>query len=480
MAYVPAAPQGLDAMKAAALKVKAYNKTLRTESILYDVFEKLSGEIRTDPKGTMVPEAVFLKMDTPPKGAHSVTIPLLKSLSGAPQMGTSENMLGSEENLKLKHLTVYYNEIKKSVASFGWGVDFNDLSYLDVYGQITPLMTRYFAELRGRRIREALLLTYASELTKDPINLHQMFNPNIFVTNTEFANQPKYERIQTDTGDYTDAEGRSAATAEDDGVWPHNRYGEISGADYKGHYTEPAGKNYFVQNIYDALAAATTGTDPFDAPAKMNLTVEMLLALSNYVEDELLLDPLMIDGQPSYIFLIPSTTAVWLSGFSTTNSKLGDIWKDVSALSKKEQDIPAVLGRVNNLVLVKDSRYPTLTVGGTSVTPTLTPGFLAPGRADGRNKRAYSESTNKVFQVGFVLGKGALVEWVANDLKYATEQTEYGKFQGKGAYQMAGIQLVKFDEDALNAYGPGQSDTSYQQNSSCVVLMTTPQLVTHT
>jgi hypothetical protein len=461
-------------MKAAALQVKAYNKTLRTESVLYDVFETLSGEIRTDPKGTTIPEAVFLKSDAPPKGAHSVVLALLKSLSGAPQMGTSENMLGNEENLKLKHLTIYYNEIKKSVASFGWGIDFNDLSYLDVYGQITPLMTRYFAELRGRRIREALLLTYASELTKEPLLLKQQFNPNVFVTNTVFGSQPSYARKDL-------AMGRNAAVAEDDGVWPHNSAGEsVGGGLYNGHYKDVSTYQYFVLNIYNALAAATNTSADFDTPAKMNMTVEMLLALSNYVEDELLLDPLMIDGQPSYIFLIPSTTAVWLSGFSTTNSRLGDIWKDVSALSKKEQDIPCVLGRVNNLVLVKDSRYPTLTVGGTSVNPTLTPGFMAPGRADGRNKAAYNSSSNKVFQVGFVLGKGALIEWVANDLKYATEQTEYGKFQGKGAYQMAGIQLVKFDEDALDATGPGQSDTSYQQNSSCVVLMTTPQLVTHT
>ena len=74
MAYVvaPASPNSLDTMKAAALKMKAYNKTLRTESVIYDVFEKLAGEIRTDPKGMMVPDAIFLKTDTPPKGARVI------------------------------------------------------------------------------------------------------------------------------------------------------------------------------------------------------------------------------------------------------------------------------------------------------------------------------------------------------------------------------------------------------------------------
>jgi len=453
MAYVvaPAAPSSMDTMKAAALKMKAYNKTLRTESVIYDVFEKLAGEIRTDPKGMMVPDAIFLKTDTPPKGAHSQVIPLLKSLSGAPQLGTGENMLGNEENLQLKHLTVYYNEVKKSVASFGWGIDFNDLSYLDVYGQITPLMTRYFAELRGRRIREALLLTVAAELTKPPINLKHQFNPNVFVTNTDLGAMPKYNH-----NDLTEDTSPGI-------TWPDGQ------ALYDG-----SGNNYFVHNIYVALKAATNS---WANPERANLTVQMILALAYYVENVLLLDPIMLGGQPSYIFLVPANTANYLSSFTKDgNITLGDVWKSVTTLTKDEQGIPAVLGRVSSLLLVADGRAPTITAGGDDVDPTLTPGFLAPGRAEGRNRAAFA-SNNKVFDVGFVLAKGGLVEWIANDLRYATEQTEYGKFQGKGAYQMSGIQLVKYDEDVTDAT---PTDTSYEQNGSCVVLMTPPKLVTTT
>jgi hypothetical protein len=40
---------------------------------------------------------------------------------------------------------------------------------------------------------------------------------------------------------------------------------------------------------------------------------------------------------------------------------------------------------------------------------------------------------NYVYECGFVLGAGALAEWVVNPLSYAKESTEYGKFLGKGS-----------------------------------------------
>jgi hypothetical protein len=440
---IPAMPATLADNKATALRMRAYNKTLRTESVIYDVFEALSGEIRTDPKGFKMPEAIFLKLDTVPDGAHSVTVGLMKRLSGAAQMGTDENMLGQEESLKLKHLTCYYNEIKKSVASFGWGIDANDVSYLNVYGQINPLMTEYFKELRGRRIREATLLTVAQELTKAPISLAHQFNPNIFVPNTLLGNMPAYDY-------HAITEGTTATYPANDALY------------------EASGTSYFIKDIWDTLSAAT---NTWANPERCNLTVESLLALAYHVEHNLLIDPIMIDGQPTHIFLVPANQAIKIMNPVLTGS-LGSVWKDVSALTKTEASIPGVMGRVKNLLLVADARYATITLSGDAIDPVITPGFLQPGRADGRNHAEFAAG-NKVFDVGAVYGKGSLVEWVANPLKYATESTEYGKFQGKGAYQMAGIQLAVFDEDT-------KTNSSYQQNSSCVVFMSKPALVTVT
>ena len=437
----PTAPSTLTDMSAIALQMKAFNKTLRTESVLHDVFEKLVGDIRTDPRGIQIPEAIFLRLEQPPQGTHSAVVPLLKSLELAPREGNLETMLGNEENLRLKHLTVFYNEIKKSVASFGWGIDYNDLSYMNVYGQINPLMTRFFAEWRGRRIREASLLTVARELTKSPISIVQHFTPNIFVANTLLGSMPTFD---------------TTAHLVTTGAYPvHDKFEDATAADE------------YIESIGDALEAATNAGANGEFA---NMDVQDLLALAWHVEHNLLIEPIMIDGQPTHIFLIPSNHAVKLSDPTTTGT-LGDVWKSVTYLTKKEQDIPAVLGRVKNLLLVSDSRYPTVKKAGLDSDWTLEVGFLNPGRNDGRIHTAFADGTNEVWDIGFVYGKGALVEWVSNPLKYATEQTEYGQLQGKGAFQMAGIQMAVFDEDT-------QTNTSFQQNSSCAVFMSKADLVT--
>ena len=433
---------GLSAMKATALRMKAYNKQLATESVLFDCFEKLSGVVAVDPKGTTIPNSIFMKVSQPADGTHEMVIPLIKSLQEKAYMGNAESMLGNEENIRLKHLTVYYNEIKKSVAQFGWGIDFNDLSYMNVYGRITELFTRYFAELRGRRIRESLVLTFAEELTKAPISKKQKFNPNVFVTNTALGAMPGYP-----------ADAWAADTTATPGTYPDGTT-----------FEDPATKDYIVESIGDALSAATTGfTDFSDAV----LNVDDLLRLEYWVSHEILMEPIMMDGQPTYIFTVPANTVSHLLNPSVTKS-LGEVWKDVAALSKPEASIPLVLGRVGSLLLVKDSRYPTITVGGADGDWTLKVAFQQPGRNDGRNHTAPA-SGNKVFNIGLVMGAGALVEWIVNPLKYATESTEYGQLLGKGAYTCAGIQAAVFDEDTLD-------DDTYQQNTSAVVLMAPPTL----
>jgi len=435
-------------MKATALRMKGFNKQLATESVLNDCFEKLSGAVDVDPKGTTIPNAIFMKVNQPADGTHEMVIPLLKSLQEKAYMGNAEAMLGNEENLRLKHLTVFYNEIKKSVAQFGWGIDFNDLSYLKIYEKITELFTRFYAELRGRRIREALALTYAEELTKSPISKKQRFNPNIFVTNTDLGDMPGYPEVAGDGWGTWDAQRSLVAGTYPDG----NTFGDGNAHDN------------VVESIGDALSDATTG---FTAFGDGVMNVDDLLRLEYYVSNDLLLEPIMMDGQPTYIFTVPSNTVQHLLNPSVTKS-LGEVWKDTAALSKPEASIPMVLGRVGSLLLVKDSRYPTLTLGGADGDWTAKVGFQQPGRNDGRN-HATPGSSNKVFNMGFVIGAGALVEWVVNPLKYATESTEYGQLLGKGAYTCAGIQAAVFDEDTLG-------DGTFQQNTSCMVLMAPPTL----
>jgi hypothetical protein len=437
----PATPSTLSDMAALQLRMKAYNTTLRTESVLNDVFEKLSAGIQQDAEGFAIPDAVFMKLDQPVEGAYSITVPMLLALKGKAQLGADNNILSHEENLRMKHLTVYFNEVKKGVSSWGWGVEANNLSWLNIYARITPLMTDYFRELRGRRIREALMLTYSEELTMAPTSCNQLFNPNIFIPNTDLGNLSLYN-YHTLT--------RNSPT-------------------YPAYYafSEGTSTDYQVSNIEAALDAATDG---YAHPEYTIMDMEALLALDYYCKQNLLLEPLNLGGKPTLIFLCPVTQMIKMLD-PTGSGNIGSVWKDVSALTKFEQAVPDAYCRVRNLLLCEDERYPTLTVSGTAEQPILTPGFVNPGNElTGRNNAAFDGTTNKVFDVGSVLGKGGIIEWVQQQLKYATESTEYGKINGKGAYQLAGIQLAIFNEDTM-------TNSSYLQRSSCMVLMARPVLV---
>lgn len=441
----PATPSTLANMAATELRMKAYNTTLRTEHVLNDVFEKLSASIQEDAAGFAMPDAIYMKLSQPQQGAYSLTVPMLMALKGAAQLGRDNNILTNEENLRLKHLTTYYNEVKKGVSSWGWGVEHNSMAWMNVYAKITPLMVDFFRELRGRRIRESLTLTCADELTQAPTSLNQLFNPNIFIPNTDLGNLGLYNY--------------NTLTRNSPTFPAYYAYSEGTATDYQ------------VSNIEAALKAAT-GTD-FTNPEYTVMDLEALLALDYHCKHNLLIMPIMLGGKATRIFLCPSTQMIKMLD-PTGTGNIGSVWKDVSALTKFEQAVPEAYCRVRDLLIVEDERYATLTVTGTATEPILTPGFVNPGNEfTGRNNAAYSATTNKVFDVGWVVGKGAVIEWIAQALKYATETTEYGKINGRAAYQLSGIKSAVYDEDTM-------SNSSYVQRSSCMVLMAKPQIVTVT
>jgi hypothetical protein len=433
-------------MTATALQIKAYNTKLRMESILFDVFEKLSGAVDYSEKGAIIPEAIFMKLEKVITGAHTLTMGLLMALKGAGSYGTSR-LIGNEETLRLRHLTIYYNLIRKAVATDGYGPNANDVAAYDLYGQITPLMTQWFSELRGRRIREASLLTIAEELTEDPVSLSHRFNSNIFIPNTDLGGMPVYDTRALTEG---------------------------TGATYPANDTLTDASGDHVAAICAALHSATNG---FANPEYTRITIESLLALDFHCSQNLKLDPMILDGKATLIFCIPSTQMIkLLNPTLSTNDNIGSIWKNVSALTKIENMIPGSYCRVRHLLLVEDDRYATITISGHAATPSyvITPGFMQPGNEDGRNNSTYSAS-NLVFDVGCVYGKGGMIEWVVNALKYATEAYDYELVKGKGAYQCAGIQLALYNVDEIAA--SDQHATTINRGT-CIVLMARPSLVT--
>jgi hypothetical protein len=154
-----------------------------------------------------------------------------------------------------------------------------------------------------------------------------------------------------------------------------------------------------------------------------------------------------IGGKQSYICLLPSSQYYRL--LRVTNGQLGSVWTKVSALTDMEQKFPGILGRVMSLVLVEDTRYPTITAANSySPSTTLTTEYVNPGNSDSRNKSVYNESSNASWDIGFLMGAGAIVDWTAKPLHFEMEKTEYGKKYGKAAFTERGIQLgARYDLD---------------------------------
>jgi len=425
---VVATPTTLSGMSATGLRKIMWDKKLREDSVLPSVFTVLEAAIRIANNEVNIEKAgVFWKVNGSPEEGQSARFAMAKPLKKAPQYGTSNNPLGNEDEKTLLWTELFYNEIKKAVKFKKYGYDYNDTAYLKFVESYGPSLIQFYQELRDTRIHQALLLRYAEELINAPFatTLYQTFNPNWIIPNLSDASLPAWDK---------DYPTRTNGAADSDSYYSNRTY---------------SGGTSFAENVAVALLAASgTGSTP-----KNLLNIDTLFYISEYAPNELRIDPVMLDGIPSYVLLVPPRVKAWLLNPNKSGS-LGEYFKSVADYKDpKRATIPGEVGRVcENLVIVADARYTTLTVGGSAGSYTLKPGFLNPGDNDDRNKTAWSNtsgSTNYVFDMCIGLGANAvaelLVDPLTTDLK---ESTNYGQIQGRGAYLGEGIQLPFWDKDA--------------------------------
>ena len=449
-AYVPATAATLTGMGVnTGLTKKAWDKSLLENTTSDDVFETLSSTIDAAKNANEVPNSIFMKVPANSvQGARSMTFTMSNPLYKAPQLGNASAMLGNEEDLSLLYQTIYYNEMKKSVAFRQWGIDFEDIDSTGVYAQITPKLSKFWKEFRGRRIREALLMTYAEELTAAPVSLKQQLNSNIWLPNLADSDNPSW--LHAD---------------------PTTTAGSAGGG---GYYSARTFGGTYVQLVANAMIAAS-GTG---ATSKALLSVDWLNSLEIYCRTRLQLNPISFGDRNGYVFLVSPKTKGYLFNPSRTGS-IGDLFSKGGGLNEKELSIPGILGRYGCLYFVEDERAPTLTVGGTAGSYTLKPGYVQPGNYDDRNLNAWSASTsspNYVFDVNYILGAGAIWEWMVQDLKYAKEQTEYTQLAGKGSFILGGIGLSRYDVDSPTDGAMGTR--SLVNKGSCVVLTSRTPIAT--
>lgn len=447
-AAAPKSANGLTAMGATALQKTIWDKNLREDITLDDIWDHVKASVDIRMSNIEIPDQVFMQFQTPPVGPHKIVVGMSAPLQEAWQEGTDETMLNNEEQLRLYHLSLRYNELKKAVAHRGWGIDYNELDSIGLYQQITPKFTKAWQEYRGKRIRVASMLTYEDALTKSPVSLKQQFNSNIWIPNLAVGDMPVWDVTNLTT---------TAGSEDTLGFYPDRTF---------------SGANTYVESIAaKMLAASGTGST-----SKAYVDVGNLADLEIYVRLRIKMPPMSIGKGRGYLFVIPSEVAAYLTNPNESGS-MGSLWKDYASLNTEEQSIPGILGKYRSLYFIEDDRAPTLTVSGSEGSYTLQPGFMNPGNNDDRNISPWSAtsgSLNYVFDCGFVYGGGALAEWIVNPLAYAKESTEYGQLLGKGSYMCGGVQLARYDvdtpDDANDSAGTGAGKTIINR-SSCMVLI---------
>ena len=456
MAYVPGTPTTLSGMNATAIRRIGYEKRLRENSIRPSVFTQLKTAIQViDGIINVVKAGIWMEVTNAPDSGQSCRVAMRTPLKKAPIYGNTNAMLGNEDEQDLVWTELFYNEIKKSVKYKKWGYDYNDTAYLKYIETYGPALSEYMAELRDTHIHQALMLTYDEGLTNAPLasTCLQQFNKNWIIPNLVESSYPSY-----DLTDLTKADG----AADTDGYYSSRTY---------------SGSSTFVLNIATALLAASgTGSTP-----KALMNVDTMMQIKYYLTDQLVMEPVMLDGIPSYIILVPPRVLGWAMNPGKAGS-LGEYFKSVSEY--KDPDRPKLIGEtgrvLEQLVFVTDARMPTLTVGGAAGSYTLKVGYVNPGNNDDRNNSAWantSGATNYVFDMCAALGANALAEYLVDPLvTNLSESTEYGQIQGRGAYLGSGIQIPRFDKDVAGR-GEGSSTTQIQKGS-CLIPISRAPIVT--
>ncbi len=443
--YVVGSPSSLGTLTATGIRRMAWESKLRRDSVRPSLWTVLKSAIKVVDKVMSVQKSgVFMEVSEPPESAQSTRLAMVKPLQRAPQMGTGEDVLGNEDESDLVWTELFYNEIKKGVKYKQWGYDYNDTKYLKVIETYADQMTNFIAENFDCRCHQALTVTFANELTYTPVSQVRQFNKNWCIPN-------QAEATYTPTALFENTAMTDTANTAD------------------SHYYYPNRTFSGVGSMVENLAAALMSASGTGATSKALFTYDFLAQLETYLSDTILMEPVMLDGIPTYVIIVASN--VWAWTMNPDNS--GSIGSYIKAVKTYKDDaritIPGELGRAfESLLFVRNRRAPTLQVSGGSGTYSIKVNYCNPGNNDARNKSAWaatSGATNFAFDLCYAVGANALAEYVVDPVRSnMTEHTEYGKIEGRAAYMGSGIQIPCWDKDSASRLD-GTSITMIQRSS---------------
>jgi len=421
-----------------------FDKKLREDIVRESVFTRIPTSYSVNKRKEINVDKLGCFLQIPGgegKGPNqSVVMTMALPLNQAPVVGPGGILLGNEEDVSLRYGKFYYQEIKKAVKQWEYGYYHNDTAYLDINGGNPQRLKRWHSEYFDLRCHQSLLLRVEDALVSAPTSLAQTLNPHVLIPN---ASTP---RVLWDKTPPT----RTAGAADSLG-W----YSSASYAD------NPS----FVEDVVEALMTACgTGSTPKCLPNN-----DLWAMIAWYCEDVMMFEKVMLDGMETIILLCPPRIIDWAMNYGNTGSITSILHKPDVYMTKDRECLPGEVGRIKDkLLLVRDPRYCTLTVSGSSGSYALTPGFMYPGNYDKRNKNPWSNTsgaTNYSFDVIMGLGGNALAEYLVDPLNTdLSEFYNYKQIKGLGSYLGSGMQIPMWDLDSGSQLD-GASETLIHRGS---------------
>jgi hypothetical protein len=338
-------------------------------------------------------------------------------LSGSGVYG-NDIAIGTEERPVTRAVTIYRNNLRKTVVEPGYGVRALDAEAYHLYEQHVDDLADWNQEHEGLEIRQTCLERFGETLVYGDTAAAAIrnWNMNIFVAGLDLAYaSPTYSS--------------TVAT-----------------------YTE---------NIVAKLQESGGG-DIKNPTVGQTLNQPNLSHISNFVLDRRI-TPLNIPGLPGgkgVVLTMSERQANYLGDPAWSQRNMGGLYVAKTALPEKVMNWPGVLGAYKDLLLVVDVRQPTVDITGTSAPYGLAAQCVWPGEEDLRNR-----AQNTICDTAFILGKGAYINWYPEKLHHIQQLDDYAAIKGHGTALVRGIQLPHYTDE--NGNNP-------EQFSSGVVFLRLP------
>jgi hypothetical protein len=382
-------------------RIRGYDKQLRAKGLLEDIYAKLSGEYNTEKKS--IPNAIYMTIsDAALSETEQATITMKLKLRDAAVYGNNF-AIGTEELPRTRTMTIYRNNLRKTVSTPGYGKRKLDAAAYGLFEQHIDDLADYAKEHEGLEIRQAGVERYGETLRHGDTQATCVphWNRNIFVSGNALRScRPAFSN--------------TLAT--------------------------------YTQNIVARVLAAGGGA--IAPTVNQTLNQPNLSNASNFALQQRIAR-LSIPGLPGgrgFILTMSELQATYLGDPAWSQRNLGSLYTQLTSLPEKTQNWPGVLGAYKDFLLVVDPRQPTIVVGGTSEPYSLTAGYMWPGEVDQR-----SRDDANTLDTFFIWGKGGLANWYPEKLHHIQQVDDYGAIVGHGFGLVRGVsEAIYFDQNSAN------------------------------